>query len=152
MIRVSNLRKEHLPESGECRIVCDIDCGFSSARQLWVSVPEKYGDWLTDDVYDAFMIAMLYPAMYYKENLVIDGCVSEKLFDYVTKYVQRCEQAYIGKRLSIIDIQVAGFKEALKTDNLIGAGFTAGIDAFTTLYDRYVLEKKPDYKLSALFF
>lgn len=152
MIRVSNLRKEHLPESGECRIVCDIDCGFSSARQLWVSVPEKYGDWLTDDVYDAFMIAMLYPAMYYKENLVIDGCVSEKLFDYVTKYVQRCEQAYIGKRLSIIDIQVAGFKEALKTDNLIGAGFTAGIDAFTTLYDRYVLEEKPNFKLSALFF
>ena len=152
MIRVSNLRKESLPQTKECRIVCDIECNFSSERQLWVSVPAEYGDWLTEDVYDAFMIAMLYPAMYYKENLVIDGCVSEKLYDYVTKYVQRCEQAYIGKSLSIIEIQVAGFKEALKTNNLIGAGFTAGIDAFTTLYDRFVLEEKENFKLSALFF
>ena len=50
MIRVSNLRKEQLAQSGETRIVCDIDCGFSQSRQLWFSVPEQYGDWLTDDV------------------------------------------------------------------------------------------------------
>ena len=152
MIKVYNLRKERLQQTKQCRIVCDIDCSFSSARHLWVSVPEEYGDWLTEDVYDAFMIAMLYPAMFYKENLVIEGCVSEKLFYNVTKYVQRCEQAYIGKRLSIIDIQVAGFKEALKKDSLVGAGFTAGIDAFITLYDRYVLEENNNYKISALFF
>ncbi len=152
MIRVSNLRKESLSQTKECRIVCDIECTFSKAEQLWVSVPAEYGDWLTEDVYDAFMIAMLYPAMFYKENLVIDGQVSEKLYDYVTKYVQRCEQAYIGKSLSIIEIQVAGFKEAIKTNNIIGAGFTAGIDAFTTLYDRYILEEKENFKLSALFF
>ena len=152
MIRVYNLRKEQLPETKECRIICDIDCNFSKAKQLWVSVPEEYGDWLTDDVYDAFMIAMLYPAMYYKENITVEGCVSEKLYDNVTKFVQRCEQAYIGNSLSIIDIQVAGFKEAMKTNNLIGAGFTAGIDAFTTLYDRYVLEEKENFKLTALFF
>ena len=78
MIRVYNLRKEHLQETHDFRIICNIDCGFSSAKQLWVSVPEEFGDWLTDDVYDAFMIAMLYPAMYYKEDLVIDGEVSEK--------------------------------------------------------------------------
>ena len=76
MIRVYNLRKEQLPETKECRIICDIDCNFSKAKQLWVSVPEEYGDWLTDDVYDAFMIAMLYPAMYYKENITVEGCVS----------------------------------------------------------------------------
>lgn len=152
MIRVSNLRKEQLPQTHESRIVCDIECTFSKSKQLWISVPDEYGDWLTDDVYDAFMISMLYPAMYYKENITVDGCVSEKLYDNVTKFVQRCEQAYIGKRLSIIDIQVAGFQEAKKTNSLIGAGFTAGIDAFATLYDRYVLEEKENFKLTALFF
>ena len=39
MIRVSNLRKEHLPESQEYRIVCDVDCPFSQSKQLWFSVP-----------------------------------------------------------------------------------------------------------------
>ena len=76
MIRVSHIRKEHLPESQEFRLVCDIDCPFSQSKQLWFSVPEQYGDWLTDDVYDAFMVAMLYPAMYYNEEIEIEGCVS----------------------------------------------------------------------------
>ena len=78
MIRVSNLRKERITQTNECRIVCDIECSFSNATQLWFSVPEMFSDWLTDDVYDAFMVAMLFPAMYYKQDLYIDGCVSEK--------------------------------------------------------------------------
>ena len=63
MIRVSNLRKEQLSASHETRIVCDIDCGFAQSGPLWFSVPEQFGAWLTDDVYDAFLIAMLFPAM-----------------------------------------------------------------------------------------
>ena len=67
MITISNLRKEQLPETKECRIICDIDCSFSKAKQLWFSVPEEFGEWLTDDVYDAFMVSMLFPAMYYSK-------------------------------------------------------------------------------------
>lgn len=151
MIRVSNLRKEQLAQSGETRIVCDIDCGFSQSRQLWFSVPEQYGDWLTDDVYDAFMVAMLFPAMYYGEDIQVDGCVSEKLYDNVTHYVQPCERAYITT-LHEIHVEVAGFARTVKTDHLVGTGFSAGIDAFSTVYDRFVREEKTAYKLSALFF
>lgn len=151
MIRVSNLRKEQLPQTRECRIVCDIDCSFSTAKQLWFSVPDEFGDWLTDDVYDAFMVAMLFPAMYYKEELVVDGCVSERLYDNLTHYVQNCENAYLNY-LTEINITVKGFANTKKTGHLVGTGFSAGIDAFSTLYDRFELEQKPNFKLSALFF
>ena len=151
MIRVSNLRKEQLPQTKECRIVCDIDCSFSTAKQLWFSVPDEFGDWLTDDVYDAFMVAMLFPAMYYKEDLAIDGCVSERLYDSLTHYVQNCERAYLDY-LTEINIAVKGFANTRKTGHLVGTGFSAGIDAFSTLYDRFELEQKPNFKLSALFF
>ena len=151
MIRVSNLRKERLSQTNECRIVCDIDCSFSEVRELWFSVPEKFGDWLTDDVYDAFMVAMLFPAMYYKEDLIIKGSVSEKLYDSITNYVQHCEKAYLPY-LHEINVSVDGFMTAKKTDHLVGTGFSAGIDAFSTLYDRFEREQKPDYRLSALFF
>lgn len=151
MISVSNLRKEYLPQTQEWRIICDIDCTFSSAKQLWFSVPEKYGEWLTDDVYDAFMVAMLFPAMYYKQDLHIQGCVSEKLFDNITHYVQHCEKAYLPY-LHIINVTVDGFSSAKKSAHLVGTGFSAGIDAFSTLYDRFEKEQKDNYKLSALFF
>ncbi len=152
MIRVSHIRKEHLPESQEFRLVCDIDCPFSQSKQLWFSVPEQYGDWLTDDVYDAFMVAMLYPAMYYNEDIEIDGCVSEKLYDNITHYVQLCEQAYIGNSLTEVNIKVAGFANTVKAGHLVGTGFSGGIDAFATFYDRFVKESNPHYRISALFF
>ena len=151
MIRVSNLRKEQLQESREWRIVCDIDCSFSTEKQLWFSVPEEFGDWLTDDVYDAFLVAMTFPAMYYKEELFVDGCVSEKLYDNLMHYVQNCELSYLDY-LEEINITVKGFANTKKTGHLVGTGFSAGIDAFSTLYDRFELEEKPNYKLSALFF
>lgn len=151
MIRVSNLRKERIAQTNECRIVCDIECSFSNATQLWFSVPEMFGDWLTDDVYDAFMVAMLFPAMYYKQDLYIDGCVSEKLYDNITHYLQNCERAYLPY-LYKVKVTVNGFSVAEKTGHLIGTGFSGGIDAFSTLYDRFEREKKTNYKLSALFF
>ena len=152
MIRVSNLRKEHLSASLETRIVCDIDCEFSHSRELWFSVPDQFADWLTDDVYDAFMVAMLFPAMYYNEEIEIDGCVSEKLYDNITHYVQLCEQAYIGNSLTEVNIKVAGFANTIKTGHLVGTGFSGGIDAFATFYDRFVMESNPHYRISALFF
>lgn len=151
MIRVSNLRKESLPESKECRIICDIDCSFAHSKQLWFSVPEEFGDWLTDDVYDAFMVAMLYPAMYYNESIEIDGCVSEKLFYNLTQYVQSVVKAY-RPEMFLIDIQVKGFENAVTTQRKVGTAFSAGIDAFTTFYDHYEVEKNPNYKISSLFF
>jgi hypothetical protein len=151
MITISNLRKEQLPETKECRIICDIECSFSKARHLWFSVPEEFGDWLTDDVYDAFMVAMLFPAMYYKQDLHVDGCVSEHLHDSITNYVQHCEKAYLPY-LHEINVTVNGYGIAKKTNHLVGTGFSAGIDAFSTLYDRFEREQKPNYKLSALFF
>ena len=152
MIRVCNLRKEHLLESEECRIVCDIECTFSQSKQLWFSVSEQYEDWLTEEVYDAFLVAMLFPAMYYAEDIIIDGCVSEKLYDSITHYLLHCEKSYLGYLSTQVSITVAGFANVTKKVHLIGTGFSAGIDAFSTLYDRFELEQNPHYRISALFF
>ena len=151
MIRVSNLRKEQLPQTKECRIVCDIDCSFSTAKQLWFSVPDEFGDWLTDDVYDAFMVAMLFPAMYYKEVLEIDGNVSGRLYDKITHYIQKCEIAHHDYLHEVL-VKVKGFSETEKKGKLVGTGFTAGVDAFSTVYDRFILEDNESHKISALFF
>lgn len=65
MIKLSNLRLEHgVPFAygkPQARIVCDMEARFTDVRQFWFSVDDEYGDWLTDDVYDAFLVAMLYP-------------------------------------------------------------------------------------------
>ena len=65
-MKISNLRIER--RDGHSYLTVDISTQFTLPQynKLWFSVPSKYEDWLTDDVYDAFLVAVLYPAMYYK--------------------------------------------------------------------------------------
>lgn len=81
-MKISNLRIErHLNlyegVNLQTRVICDVECAFCKARELYFSVDDNYGDWLTADVYDAFLVAALYPAMYYKEPIEVEGCVSK---------------------------------------------------------------------------
>ena len=58
-------RIEDLVEEGKekCRLICNVECGFSDENAVWFTVDKKYKDWLCADVYDAFLMAMLCPAM-----------------------------------------------------------------------------------------
>ena len=150
MVIVSNLRKELKSETA--RIVCDVSCSFSETKALWFSVPVEYADWLTDDVYDAFMLAMLYPAMYYDEGIIeVKGNVSEKLHYNLSRYVQSVIIAY-RPEMRQVQISVQGYRNTIPIHHGVGTAFSAGIDAFTTLYDHFEVEPNDNYRIDTLFF
>lgn len=150
MIIISNLRKE--TKGPFVRIVCDIESDFSSVGELWFSVPQEYGDWMTDDVYDAFMLAMLYPAMLYNEPLEIKGCVTKRIYHNIVQYAQSILSQFDDK-LNFVDVSVIGYKEAEQMADLhVGTGFSGGVDSFATVIDNFFSAKDNDYKLDTLFF
>ena len=155
MIHISNLRKESA--DGWTKLVADITHGgggnstYLAEPNMWIAVKDEYADMLSDDVYDAFVLVPLYMGMYYKEDLHIHGCVSKKLYKNVMHYLQRilCD---FSEELSRIDIQVDGFKAADGEPGIIGTGISCGVDSLTTIYDHYVNEDDPDYRINGLFF
>lgn len=156
MIKLSNLRLEHgVPFAygkPQARIVCDMEAGFTDVRQFWFSVDDEYGDWLTCDVYDAFLVAMLYPAMFYGEDIEIGGNVSKRIFHNAVHYVQGLMKAY-DPSFRNVAIKVQGFSNAQKSERLhVGTGFSGGVDSFSTLADNFFNTDDPDYKVDTLFF
>lgn len=149
MITLKNIRVRQNDDFSY--LVCDMKADFTDVRELWFSVPIRYEDWLTEDVFDAFLVEMLYPAMYYNEDIYIDGNVSPKLLFNIREYVQYAVKAY-RPEFHIVSIKAKGTAVCNKKDKLCGTGFSAGVDSFSTFYDRYVLEKDESYKISALFF
>ncbi len=154
MIHISNLRKE---SAGEwTRLIADItQLGggqnyLENNSEIWFAVKNENAHMLSDDVYDAFVLVPLYMAMYYKQDLHIHGCVSKRLYRNVMNYLQRilCD---FSDDLSRVDVHVEGFKEADGEHKIIGAGISCGVDSLTTIYDRYVHEDDPEYKINALF-
>ena len=105
---------------------------------------------LADDVYNAFLLVPLYLGMYYKHDLHIHGCVSKRFYRNINNYLQRilCD---FSDDLSRINVTVDCFKECDGDHNIIGAGISCGVDSLTTIYDRFVNESDPEYKINGLF-
>ena len=157
MIKLSNLRLElgykfHFTEAVQARIVCDMEADFTNVKEFFFCVDEENADCLTDDVYDAFLIAALYPAMCYGEDIHIDGKVTKRTYHNLKQYVQGMVLAY-EPNFHEIDIKVEGFSHAHKDENLhVGTGFSGGVDSFSTLVDNFFKTNDSDYKIDTLFF
>jgi len=146
-----NLRTE-TTDTGWTRLVVDVEAKYTKNTKLWVGVPSIYSDWLTTDVYDCFLVAALYPAMFYHEDVEIDGYVSPRLLFNVKNYVQHAILAYRPDNMQFVDVRVKGTKIAEQIQCRVATGFSGGIDAFATIIDRYENEDDIERKINTLAF
>lgn len=154
MIEISNLRKYH---SGGKRARLEIDVKFidmnvaAPAETMWFEIDANYDRLLVDDTCDQFLLVPLYLAMNYKTDLRIRGNVSKRLYKNLIWYGQKilCD---FSPKLSPVKIIVDGFAPTQAQGILIGTGISCGVDSLSTLYDRFINEADPDYKINAMFF
>ena len=153
-IHISGLRKESA--GGWTKLVADITYSGggvlpSNEPVIWLAVKDENAHMLADDVYDAFVLVPLYMAMYMKADLYIHGKMSKRLYKNIVNYLQRilCD---FSPDLSRVNVSVDGFAEASGEQTIIGTGISCGVDSLTTIYDRYVMEDDPDYRVNGLFF
>lgn len=149
-MEISNLRK--IQKDSKTYLIVDINCKFSNKSELWFSIDSQYEEWFSDDTYDAFLIAAIYMAMYYNENIYIDGKVSKKVLRNLKKYIMPVITS-LNPLFKDISITTDGYTEPKKADlNIIGTGYSGGVDSFSTICDNYENEKDPEYKINTLFF
>ena len=153
MIEISNLRKYAM--GGGMRLEADITFTDMpspySEKTLYFEVDKAHGDMLADDTYDAFVLVPLYLAMYHKQDLHIRGNISKKLYQNIKWYIPRilCD---FSDDLKPVKFTVDGFTSPKRKGNLIGTGISCGVDSLSTIYDHFVKEIDPDYRINALFF
>ena len=120
---------------------------------MWIGVKDENANMLAGDVYNAFLLLPLFMGMFYKTDLRIHGCVSKRLYKNVMNYLQRimCD---FSDDLSPVKVIVDGFREAEadSEQGIIGTGISCGVDSLSTIYDRFVNETDPDYRINTLFF
>jgi len=170
MIELSNIRKE---EHGDwVRLVCDVTgledvqtplskTNKSSKKEhklvhfdentIWFAVKKEDSDFLTDEVYDPFVLVPYYLAMYFGLDLHIHGKISKRLYFNLTNYAYKIFLNFSDYTRKI-NFSVDGFASPLKKGNLIGTGITCGVDSLTTLYSHFEKETDPEYRINHLFF
>lgn len=119
-------------EKGLIRISCSVDAvGLPST--LWFEVKGLGGQDSLALSYNWAVVALLLPAMQRGDNVIVKGCLSEKLHTNINNDLQLLLQVF---QPSLKKIQVksdAVTKEKILSTGRIGTGFSAGVDSFATL-------------------
>lgn len=150
---ISNIRIEDR-DDGKSYLTADLDCGFSDVKELWFSVDSNYRDWLTADVYDAFLIEAIYPAHYYNEEIVIQGKISPRIWRSVRDLIPSILGDFLhSPKLLQNKISIEGVQDCEQlTKTHVGTGFSGGVDSFCTIKDHLIDETESEYKIDTLFF
>lgn len=119
--------------SGGLRYSCRVRSG-NSTHELWYLVPSEIAHLASDDRVDCFAVAMIVEAMSRNEELRIGGVVSSTLARGLIEYQHALASRYPALRI----VQVS-FEEVRQFDSSfdgrsLATGFSAGVDAFYTLY------------------
>jgi hypothetical protein len=150
-MKISNLRI--YPRDGEAVIAADVLTGGHETA-LWYSVPERYADYAVTDRYDAFVIAMLPLAMRNKEDLVVKGAVSEKLFySLACHYIRILPMANSRYgEIAIVPDSLIGSAGRLSSAGGVACGFSGGVDSLYTVKLHTSGSVPPSYRLTHLLF
>jgi len=120
---------------------------------VWYSVDNKYQHCITRDKLDCFLVGLLLLAMRRKEDVVLKGKISEKLFYNITYYYMDiiCLLMPSLTKIDIIPESLDDGKEAF-CEGAVGTGFSAGVDSFCTAYDHLIREVPNNFKLTHFTF
>lgn len=153
MFRLSNLRKEST--NGWTYLLCDFEVteikNPFGADSMWIAVEDKNEDMLSSRVYDPFVLLPVFLGMFYGQDVHIEGNISARLYHNVTHYLMSIFKKF-STRSQMVRFTVNGFDTVEECDTkLIGTGISCGVDSLTTIYDNFVMEDDPNFKINSLF-
>ncbi|HLS35307.1 MAG TPA: hypothetical protein VK061_03610 [Bacillota bacterium] len=121
---------------------------LKTEKDYFFSVQEEFGDYLTHEVADAFLCAMLTPAILTGQNIVVKAPISEVLY-------YNLENSLIYTLCKVFNkssIKVSA--ESLITPDFkpkaVSTGFSGGVDSFTTVIQHTSDECPDSLKLTHL--
>ena len=121
-------------------------------KTIYFEIDKKYSYMLNDENYDAFVLIPLWLAMLHKQDLYIRGKVSKKLYQNIKWYIQKIWCDFYDA-LSPVTFLVDGFSQPpKKRGKIVGTGISCGVDCLSTVYDHFIRENDPEYKINALFY
>jgi len=103
---------------------------------LWYSVQRRYADHLSSETLDAFVVGLLLPAMTERQDIHIEGPVSEKLYWNLTRSYMRIMSSInpVFEPVRIFPAELTAHRPTVRPSG-VATGFSGGIDSFCVLAD-----------------
>lgn len=125
---------------------------FKGQKQvMWFSVNSEYGRYLTQDRADAFVAALLTPAMRAGADIVSYAPVSKSLLYQLNQYLIPMMALNMSSVFHLVILHAKLIQTVPDCDGAVCTSGTAGVDCLFSLYQDQVLPADSDQKLTHLF-
>ncbi len=116
---------------------------------LWYEVSKEYGEFLTDDRADAFIVGLLLYALKNGHDIQVLSRMSERLYYTLNKYLVPIIADINGYKHIKVMCKLLDAK-SLSNVGAVGTGLSCGIDSFSTICDH--LNVPDHYKITHFTF
>lgn len=114
-------------------------------KDIFYSVPSEYGQYLANEVADAFLVGVLLPAAQYNEDIYVDAPISEKLYYNITNSVLFTLSFIYGNKVRL------KVKELVRPDyhsDAVGCGCSLGVDSFAAIKQHLSLDCPSSFRIT----
>lgn len=128
-----------------------VEGSATSKTDLWFAISKEYTHWISHRL-DGALLSLLIPAMRHNVNLHLDGVVTDTLLFSVNRDIQSVLQT-ADPSLNQISVSANETQSADEPSPHVAAGFSGGIDSFTTIGDYFLFGDIPvELRLSHLLY
>lgn len=149
MVKVKQIARERTEAGAILRATVECKGTSLDGVELWFCYPGEYYEYLSETG-NAFVAALLFPAMRMGSNLRVEGIVSEKLLVGLQEFMAITHQWW--PELTPIDIETDSVKIVSHQSQSTGLFFSGGVDSFYTLLKNEGLEDSAAHKIQHLIF
>jgi len=113
-----------------CYISSEIECEITnSTKKIFYSVSSKFGEYLVNEIADAFVLACILPALVSKQNIIVKGAVSEDLRYNFNTLIFLLSKVFNYPSIYLIEESIYNVKF---NSSACATGFSRGVDSLTT--------------------
>ncbi len=148
-MKISNLSSQLC--DGQLKVAVQLEyCNRSN--ECYYLIPEAYSDLVDTETCDSFVLSMFQVAMFYGEDLEIDGLVSEQLLINLNEDVIPALNAFNSKYHWIKITATKQYNRPIFNGRGVGTGFSGGVDSFLTFVNNFVHPISDERKITHSFF
>jgi len=126
------------------RYEVNVTSKYLNTIKLFYELDKGYIDMVSDHI-DTALVGLLMPAMYYGEDIYLEGKVSEELYWNISFRLQKLLQTFMPflNQIDIYPEKIVPSNESIEKGSECATGFSGGIDSFTALADYFYDLKCP---------
>jgi len=144
MIKISHPKIVDTKNSTKLVACISID---ANRHAIWYKVDKEYGQFLTYERTDAFVVALLWYALKYDHDIMVRGILSERLYYTLTTHlIPIIAELHSYRPINIICDQLSN--EPVINEGAVGTGLSCGIDSLSTLYENSSASIPEHYKIT----